>query len=58
MIKQLIFGDEGATAVEYAVMLALILIACIGAVAVVGTETSDMWSDNDSGLQSAFSSGS
>jgi pilus assembly protein Flp/PilA len=45
--------DEGATAVEYAVMLALILIAVISAIGSVGASTGGMWGDIDSDLVSA-----
>ncbi len=37
--------ESGPTAVEYAVMLALILIAIIAAVASIGTETSEMYNN-------------
>jgi pilus assembly protein Flp/PilA len=40
---RLIRDDEAATAVEYAVMLALILIAIIGAIGSVGSQTGGMW---------------
>ncbi len=46
--------ESAATAVEYAVMLAMIIMACIGAIATVGQQTAGMWADNSSGLQSAF----
>ncbi|HTK74130.1 MAG TPA: Flp family type IVb pilin [Gemmataceae bacterium] len=32
-------AENGPTAVEYAVMLALILVVCIGTITVVGTST-------------------
>jgi pilus assembly protein Flp/PilA len=32
--------DDGPTAVEYAVMLALIIVVCIGAVTTLGTNAS------------------
>jgi len=35
--------EDGPTAVEYAVMLALILVAIFAAVANIGTETSSMY---------------
>jgi pilus assembly protein Flp/PilA len=35
-IRRFLKCDDGATAVEYAVMLALILLACIGAVLTMG----------------------
>jgi pilus assembly protein Flp/PilA len=37
--------EDGPTAVEYAVMLALILVAIFAAVANIGTTTSDMYND-------------
>jgi pilus assembly protein Flp/PilA len=35
--------DEGATMVEYGLMVALIAIACIGAVALVGTNLKNLF---------------
>lgn len=53
-----IFCDErGATAVEYAVMLALILMACIGSVALVGTSTQSSWTNSSNSIQSAMTGG-
>jgi len=46
--------EDAATAVEYAVMLAMIIMVCIGAVATVGQQTANLWADNSTGLQSAF----
>jgi len=54
-LRNFLQGEEAATAVEYAVMLAMILLAAVGAVASVGTQAANMWSDNEQGLQSAFS---
>ena len=45
--------EDAATAVEYAVMLALILIAVIGAIGSVGAQTGGMWGNIDSDLTSA-----
>jgi Flp pilus assembly pilin Flp len=46
--------DEGATAaVEYAVMLALILAVIIGSIVSLGQGNGGMWSSNGSALQSA-----
>ena len=47
--------EEAATAVEYAVMLALILLACIGAVATVGTNTANAWNGNNNSIGSSMS---
>lgn len=37
--------ESGPTAVEYAVMLALILVTCLGAIAAVGQSANFMWND-------------
>jgi pilus assembly protein Flp/PilA len=42
--RRLLTETEGATAVEYAVMLAMILIAVITAVGTVGSQTGGLWS--------------
>jgi pilus assembly protein Flp/PilA len=49
--KNLLWQEEAATAVEYAVMLALILIAVIGAIGSVGAQTGGMWGNIDGDLQ-------
>jgi len=36
-VKRFIVSEDGPTAVEYAVMLALIIVVCIAAVSAVGT---------------------
>ncbi|MGA7501311.1 MAG: Flp family type IVb pilin [Isosphaeraceae bacterium] len=40
LISRFLTSDDGPTAVEYAVMLALILVACIGIVSTLGTNVS------------------
>lgn len=50
------FSDEsGATAVEYAVMLSLILLACIAAVASVGLNTANAWNGNSQSIGGSMS---
>jgi pilus assembly protein Flp/PilA len=44
--------DAAATAVEYAVMLLLILMVLISAVAALGSQTGSLWGDIKSQLQS------
>jgi pilus assembly protein Flp/PilA len=39
-IVRFIKAEDGPTAVEYAVMLALIIVVCIGAVTTLGTKAS------------------
>jgi len=38
-VKQFLITEDGPTAVEYAVMLALIVIVCLSAIQAVGTNT-------------------
>jgi pilus assembly protein Flp/PilA len=40
--KDFLKDEEGPTAVEYAVMMALILLVCIGSIAMVGQNTVQM----------------
>lgn len=43
-------NEDGPTAVEYAVMLALIIVLCIVVIRQVGTSTSQTFSVTDSAL--------
>lgn len=38
-VKQFLVSEDGPTAVEYAVMLALIIVVCLAAIGTVGTAT-------------------
>jgi pilus assembly protein Flp/PilA len=40
MMRRFLVSEDGPTAVEYAVMLALIVLVCITAISAVGTQTS------------------
>jgi pilus assembly protein Flp/PilA len=51
-IYQFLASEDGPTAVEYAVMLALILVACITIVGQVGTNTSTTFSKVNSSMSS------
>jgi Flp pilus assembly pilin Flp len=58
-ILDFLCSDEAASAVEYAVMLAMILMAVIGAISSVGGEAGYLWGDVQSDLDAVgFSSGS
>jgi pilus assembly protein Flp/PilA len=35
-VKEFVKEDDGPTAVEYAVMLALIIVVCLSAIAIIG----------------------
>jgi pilus assembly protein Flp/PilA len=41
-------GEEGPTATEYAVMLALIIIVAIGAISILGTTVSSIFTNVES----------
>lgn len=42
--------ESGATATEYAVMLALIIVVCIAAISALGEKTSDMFVDIETAM--------
>ena len=44
-------SEDGPTAVEYAVMLALIIVACIAAISALGTNASNTFSNVSNQLQ-------
>lgn len=52
-LRKFLISDEAATAVEYATMLALILLTCIVAIKAVGSSTSGMWAHNKDELDAA-----
>ena len=41
VVKQFLVSEDGPTAVEYAVMLALIVVVCLGAIQAVGTNANN-----------------
>jgi pilus assembly protein Flp/PilA len=43
-IKRFLVSEDGPTAVEYAVMLALIIVVCLAAIAFIGTRASTTFS--------------
>ncbi len=49
-VKAFLKDEEGATATEYAVMLALIIIVAIGAISALGTKVSSTFADIESNL--------
>lgn len=46
--------EDGPTAVEYAVMLALIIAVCIAAIGTVGQRTSALWGSDSSEISDAL----
>jgi pilus assembly protein Flp/PilA len=55
-LLRFIRSEEGPTAVEYAVMLALIILVCIAAVQAVGTQTSASFTNSADSIGSAMGS--
>jgi pilus assembly protein Flp/PilA len=52
-LVQLFCNDDGTTAVEYAVMLAMIIMACIGTVSLFGGQTGTLWGNSNTKMESA-----
>lgn len=50
--------EDGTTAVEYAVMLAMILLALIGGVSAFGLQNGGVFGGNNTKLGTAFNAGS
>lgn len=53
LLKRLFRDEHGATAVEYGLILAMIVIAMIGALSGVASESTSMWNDVNSKSQAA-----
>ena len=51
-----ISDESGPTAVEYAVMLAMIIAVCITAIGAMGIANGNSWSNTSTEIDSAFSS--
>lgn len=52
-IIDLLTGERGATAVEYAVVLALILLVAIGSIMAFGVRSGQMWNSVGTDLNKA-----
>jgi pilus assembly protein Flp/PilA len=52
-ISRFLQAEEAATAAEYAVLLALILLALISAITTVGNSTSGVWENDVNQISSA-----
>jgi Flp pilus assembly pilin Flp len=50
-VLRLLRDDQASTAVEYAVMLALILMVIIGSIVSVGQGTGGLWGSSSSAMQ-------
>jgi pilus assembly protein Flp/PilA len=54
LVKKFLCEDDGPTAVEYAVMLALIVVACLGAVNLMAHATADSFDESAKELAGVF----
>ena len=52
-VKKFLVSEDGPTAVEYAIMLALIVIVCLTAIQAIGTNASAAFQDIADDLDSA-----
>ncbi len=57
-ISRFLRDEDGPTAVEYSVMLALIIVAAIGAIQLIGTKVRAMYEGVEAGLPSVGGTGS
>jgi pilus assembly protein Flp/PilA len=55
-LKKFLCDESGPTAVEYAVMLALLVVACIGAVNQMAANTADSFDTSASEIAAALGS--
>jgi len=44
-VKRFIISEDGPTAVEYSVMLAMIIVVCLTAIQAIGTTTSTIFTN-------------
>ena len=54
--KRFFKSEEGPTATEYSVMLALIIIVCLGAITGIGTTVDTVFTNIDNGLPTGTAS--
>lgn len=55
-VARFLIQEDGPTAVEYAVMLALIIVVCLVAITTLGSQANNTFSNVGNKLQSATSS--
>jgi pilus assembly protein Flp/PilA len=55
-LKRFLQSEEGPTAVEYAVMMALILMACLVMITSLGAETGSSFSNTHDKISTAIAS--
>jgi pilus assembly protein Flp/PilA len=52
-VREFLESEDGPTAVEYAVMLALVIVVCLAAITTVGTNSSRTFSKVGSAIASS-----
>jgi len=52
-VKQFLASEDGPTAVEYAVMLALIVIVCLAAIQAIGTNANTTFNSIQNAISTA-----
>ena len=52
-VRHLIVSEDGPTAVEYAVMLALIVVVCLASITTIGTRANLVFNDISNALPAA-----
>ncbi|QDU97964.1 Flp family type IVb pilin [Lignipirellula cremea] len=55
-VRQFLASEDGPTAVEYAVMLALIVIVCLAAIQAIGTNANTTFNSIQNAISTANSS--
>ena len=56
LLRRLLVEEDGPTAVEYAVLLALIVVTCLTAVNTLANSTANSFDESAAQLNSAFGS--
>ena len=56
-IQRFLLSDDGPTAVEYAVMLLGVILACMTAIQFLGQSTGDCFQDSSDKISNAMGSG-
>ncbi|MES2793455.1 MAG: Flp family type IVb pilin [Planctomycetota bacterium] len=54
-LQKFLRGEEGTTAVEYCVVLGMIIVVCIAGISTVGGTSGGMWGRNSTKLNSVMS---
>ena len=52
-ITRFLRRQDGTTAVEYAVMFALIIVACLTGINAIGSQNNGLWAGNNASMQAA-----